>query len=86
MDTILQGIPGVMCYIDDILITGKTDAEHLTNLDEVLQKLHKHGFCEKCKFLADSVEYLGQPQMENYKPFCKPQVLAMCKSYGPSWA
>ena len=25
MDTILQGLPGVICYIDDILITGPTD-------------------------------------------------------------
>ena len=25
MDTILQGIPNVMCYINDILVTGKYD-------------------------------------------------------------
>ena len=29
MDTILQGIPGVKCYIDDILVTGVNDQEHL---------------------------------------------------------
>ena len=30
MDEILCGIPGVICYIlDDILITGTTEAEHL---------------------------------------------------------
>ena len=32
MDTILRGMPGVICYIDDILITGKTEKEHLDNL------------------------------------------------------
>ena len=39
MDTILQGLPGVMCYIDDILITGANDAEHLKNLEAVLKRL-----------------------------------------------
>ena len=28
MDFILQGIAGVICYIDDILVTGKDDAQH----------------------------------------------------------
>ena len=29
MDTVLQGLPHVACYIDDILITGENDQEHL---------------------------------------------------------
>ena len=28
MDTVLQGIPKVICYIDDVLVTGSTDEEH----------------------------------------------------------
>ena len=43
MDTILQGIPQVICYIDDILVTGKAEAEHLSNLEEVLKRLQEHG-------------------------------------------
>ena len=35
MDTVLQGIPRVCCYIDDILITGESDEEHFANLKEV---------------------------------------------------
>ena len=35
MDTILQGIPGAMCYIDDIVVTGATEGKHLQNLEEV---------------------------------------------------
>ena len=31
MDTILQGIPRVICYINDMLVTGKTEEEHLQN-------------------------------------------------------
>ena len=52
MDVILQGLPGVICYIDDILITGSSDKEHLANLEEVLKRLQYHGVklkSSKCK-------------------------------------
>ena len=62
MDTILQGIPCTICYLDDILVTGKNDEEHSRNLEEVLKRLQQNGLrvkSEKCKFLQPSVEYLG---------------------------
>ena len=62
MDTILQGIPRTICYIDDILVTGTTDAEHLAILDKVLKRLEKHGIkanLSKCRSLEKSVKYLG---------------------------
>ena len=62
MDQILQGMGKVTCFLDDILITGNSDEEHLMNLSEVLQRLQSHGVClklEKCRFMEDSVEYLG---------------------------
>ena len=62
MDTILQGIPRVICYIDDILVTGTSDKDHLSNLGEVLKRLEDCGFRlkkTKCNFMAKSVEYLG---------------------------
>ena len=62
MDTVLQGIPGVICYIDDILVSGKDEASHLAALEEVFRRLERHGFRlkqEKCAFLTSSVEYLG---------------------------
>ena len=43
MDTILQGVDGVACYIDDIIITGKSSSEHLEHLEEVLRRLLRHG-------------------------------------------
>ena len=54
MDTILQGLSGVICYIDDILVTGSNDAEHLQNLERVLKRLHQYGLRlkkAKCFFL-----------------------------------
>ena len=62
MDTILQGLPRVICYLDDILVTGSTPQEHLQNLVVVLEKLSQHGLQlkeEKCSFMQDSVDYLG---------------------------
>ena len=62
MDSVLQGIPGVVCYLDDILITGNTDEDHLRSLEMVLQQLQEHGVRlrrDKCRFFQCSVEYLG---------------------------
>ena len=54
MDTVLQGLQGVICYIDDILISTSDESSHLEVLEEVLIRLEKHGFClkEKCQFLT----------------------------------
>ena len=32
MDNLLQGMPHVMAYLDDILISGRSEQEHLGNL------------------------------------------------------
>ena len=59
MDMILQGVDG---YIDDILVTGVTDEQHLERLEEVLKRLKTNGLRvkrEKCAFFQNSVEYLG---------------------------
>lgn len=62
MDSILQGIPHVICYIDNILVTGVDDEDHLHNLARVLQHLSKYNIRVKkprCEFLKPSVECLG---------------------------
>ena len=38
MESILQGIDGVACYIDDIFITGKPKQKHLEKIKEVFQR------------------------------------------------
>ena len=43
MDTILRELSQVICYLDDILVTGWSEDEHLKNLSEVLDRLSKHG-------------------------------------------
>ena len=39
METMLQGIPNVTVYLDDILVTGATDEEHVRTLSVVLERL-----------------------------------------------
>ena len=62
MEGLLRDIPGVVVYLDDILITGRTDEEHLAALETVLARLEKAGLRlqrKKCYFMMSSVEYLG---------------------------
>ena len=94
MDTILQGAKGVACYIEDLIITEKSDLEHLANLEEVLKHLLRHRVCVKrlkCRVLQSSVEFLGhRVDAEGIHPLkslsYRPQLRKMCRSYARSWA
>uniref|UniRef100_H3B9C3 ribonuclease H n=1 Tax=Latimeria chalumnae TaxID=7897 RepID=H3B9C3_LATCH len=62
MEGLLQGILQVAVYLDDILVTGLTEVEHLENLEEILNRLEKAGLClkrSKCTFKAKEVVFLG---------------------------
>lgn len=63
MDNLLQGIPFVVVRVDDILVSGSSDEEHLANLEEVLKRLFEAGLRlkkKKCSFMVEEVVYLGQ--------------------------
>ena len=62
MDSLLQSIPHVIVYLDDVLITGASSQEHLQKLEEVLQRLKQAELrlkLNKCEFIQRSVQYLG---------------------------
>lgn len=62
MESLLQGVPHVVVYLDDILVTGPTDEEHLAALEEVFKRVQDAGLRlkrEKCTFMASAVAYLG---------------------------
>lgn len=44
LEKVFQGCPGVMNYLDDIVVTGEHKEEHLNNLYKVLERLEKAGF------------------------------------------
>ena len=55
-------IPGVACYLDDIVVTGCSEQDHLSHLRLVMEKLNTAGLrlkLEKCHFFQESVTYLG---------------------------
>lgn len=62
LTSLLLGMPGVVVYIDDVIITAAGTAEHINKLREVLKRLNDAGLrlkFEKCRFLQDEVTYLG---------------------------
>ena len=61
MTRILEGIPGVICDIDDVLVFGRNQQEYDSRLRIVLQKMKEAGVTlnEKCKFSIDSMKFLG---------------------------
>ena len=62
MSQVLQGIPGVVYFIDDILVTGHTRQEHETNLRRVLDRIREYGLhLKKSKYLffQKELEFLG---------------------------
>ena len=62
MTQVLQGIPGMVYFIDDILITGYTRQEHESNLRQVLSRLQQYGLRlnkVKCHFFQEELEFLG---------------------------
>nr|XP_037870976.1 uncharacterized protein K02A2.6-like [Bombyx mori] len=53
MDTVLAGLDGTLCLLDDVLITGRNDSEHLERLHQVLQRLQDAGFVlQKSKYAS----------------------------------
>ncbi|KFD63932.1 hypothetical protein M514_23923 [Trichuris suis] len=62
MVQILAGVEGVAVYIDDIIVTGCDEQQHMKRPHMVLSRLKKAGMrtrTSKCKFLCKSVTYLG---------------------------
>lgn len=62
MDKLLQGLPGVQCFFDDIIIQGTTQNELLERLKLVLGLIRSQNLTlnrDKCKFFQKSINYLG---------------------------
>lgn len=63
MATILEGLDGIVCQMDDILIYGATQEEHDSRVQATLERIQRSGVTlngEKCEFSKRSVKFLGQ--------------------------
>ena len=62
MDNEFKGSPMTAVRTDDVIISGRTDEEHLNNITNALKKLCDLGVTirkEKCQFFMNEVEHLG---------------------------
>lgn len=62
MESIIAGLPGVVVYLDDLLVTGNTPEEHDERLRNLLHRLASYGILlnkEKCILNAKRLDFLG---------------------------
>ena len=62
MDHVMQGLAGVLTYIDDVLVNSPTVDEHLADLRGAFERLRQYGLklnSKKCHLLQQEVAYLG---------------------------
>ena len=62
MSHVLNGLPGVLCYLDDILVFASSQEEHDQRLRNVLVRLQDSGVklnASKCNFSVEEIEFLG---------------------------
>ena len=68
LDTLLQDVPGLFVYLDDIMVYSESKEEYMKTLDKLKNKLnkfkilHDNGLAialDKCVFGQEEIEYLG---------------------------
>ena len=62
MSFILEGLDGVLCQIDDVLVFGRDKEEHDQRLHTTLTKIEASGATlnpQKCEFSKTSLKFLG---------------------------
>ncbi|UYV73038.1 K02A2.6-like [Cordylochernes scorpioides] len=91
MDRILAGINGVICYIDDVLVSTASVEEHMAVLKTIFVRLQKHNIKlkrEKCEFLRREIQYLGhlikedgiRPLEDKIQGYRKPKARQMSRN------
>ncbi|KAL6419162.1 hypothetical protein ACFW04_014039 [Cataglyphis niger] len=62
VNRLMYDIPGMAIFLDNIVITARSDCEYLRRLHTVLERLHKHNVrinIKKSKFFTQEVQYCG---------------------------
>ena len=62
MESLLSDVQSTVVYLNENLISGKDEAEHLCNVDTVLERLQTEDLTlkkMKCHFMLEKIKYLG---------------------------
>ncbi|XP_028969202.1 uncharacterized protein K02A2.6-like [Galendromus occidentalis] len=62
MDTLVADLEGTTAYLDDIIVTSKTKAEHENRILKLFGRLAEFGLkaqLNKCSFMKSQIQYLG---------------------------
>ena len=62
MERILEGIDGVVCFMDDVVVCGDTVEQHDMRVKQVLDRVVEAGLKlnrEKCEFKKEEISFLG---------------------------
>ncbi|GFX50391.1 hypothetical protein TNCV_339261 [Trichonephila clavipes] len=62
LHSVLRGLDFCFSYIDDILVASKDEAQHISHLKQVFQRLQDAGLVikvAKCQFLQTELDFLG---------------------------
>lgn len=85
LERVLQGIPNVVNFLDDVLITGKSWDEHVKAIRVVLKRLQDAGLTlerSKCEFFKPELSYLGHKisadGITKCKKIYKPSLTHLC--------
>ena len=63
LDDVLRGLPGLFCYLDDILVFSRTKKDHMKTLEELFKRLAAAGLTlalDKCVFGQEKIQFLFQ--------------------------
>ncbi|XP_053391713.1 uncharacterized protein K02A2.6-like [Mercenaria mercenaria] len=87
IEQIVSGIPGVQVILDDMIVTGATDEEHLANLEQALKRLQDNGFrlnVKKCAFFQEEIEFCGHKIDGNGLHKTEDKIKAMVNAPNPT--
>jgi len=87
IEQVLQGLPGVQCLLDDIIVTGRNEQDHLNHLDAVFQRLSDYGLRvnkNKCELFQNRIEYCGHEIDKEGLHKTKAKIDAMLKCKRPT--
>ena len=62
MDNLTSGLEGIVAYLDDILVVGRSKEELQRRIERLLKQIKEYGFhlrLDKCEFFLKSIKYLG---------------------------